>query len=317
MPVKEDRIRLQWLDIAKGITIILMVMGHSAIPDVLGRFIFAFHMPLFFIASGITTKYSSFSEFIRKKSKGLLLPFIIYSVIVLVLEANLLRISIAEEFGNWMKMGWLGMALWFVPVLFLSLFVCWCINKISNKWARIIAICVVIAIGILLNKYRIWLPWNVATVPYAAFYILIGNWFRPYCGIIDKLYNKWYAYVALLIATLLISHFWRLDMAWNKCTPIIPLTIGALCGSLLFFCISKYIEKKCSIITRLFTSIGKETFVILSFSQITIRYLNEYFAMPFYVKYSILVIVLMLIVSLKSICINGLKKCDGKKHSSS
>ena len=156
MPVKEDRIRLQWLDIAKGITIILMVMGHSAIPDVLGRFIFAFHMPLFFIASGITTKYSSFSEFIRKKSKGLLLPFIIYSVIVLVLEANLLRISIAEEFGNWMKMGWLGMALWFVPVLFLSLFVCWCINKISNKWARIIAICVVIAIGILLNKYRIW-----------------------------------------------------------------------------------------------------------------------------------------------------------------
>lgn len=39
--------RSVWLDVAKGITIILMVLGHSSIPDGLSRFIYAFHMPLF------------------------------------------------------------------------------------------------------------------------------------------------------------------------------------------------------------------------------------------------------------------------------
>ena len=131
MSIEEKKIRLEWLDIAKGITIILMVMGHSAIPNELARFIFAFHMPLFFIASGITTKYPSFLAFFKKKSKGLLFPFIIYSIIVLALKAVLIHNSIYEEFTNWLKYGWLGMALWFVPVLYLSLIVCWCINIIS------------------------------------------------------------------------------------------------------------------------------------------------------------------------------------------
>lgn len=44
--------RNYWLDVAKGITIILMVLGHSSIPDGLSRFIYAFHMPLFLYPRG-------------------------------------------------------------------------------------------------------------------------------------------------------------------------------------------------------------------------------------------------------------------------
>lgn len=40
--------RNQWVDIAKGIAIILMVLGHTAIPDSLSRFIYSFHMPFFY-----------------------------------------------------------------------------------------------------------------------------------------------------------------------------------------------------------------------------------------------------------------------------
>ena len=168
-------------------------------------------------------------------------------------------------------------------------------------------VCFLPIIGVILNNHSIWLPWNVATVPYAAFFILIGNCFRTYCGIIDKLYPKWYVYVFLIAITLLISHFWRLDMAWNKCTPIIPLTIGALSGTLLVFCVSKLIEKKSPVITRVFTSIGIETFAIIAFSQITIRYINEYTSMPFYWKYSILCVVLLLIVLFKNKCLKKIE----------
>ena len=41
--------RLQWIDVAKGIGIILMVLGHTSIPQMLSNFIWAFHMPLFFL----------------------------------------------------------------------------------------------------------------------------------------------------------------------------------------------------------------------------------------------------------------------------
>lgn len=41
--------RLDWVDIAKGIAIILMVIGHEVENKSIYALIFSFHMPLFFI----------------------------------------------------------------------------------------------------------------------------------------------------------------------------------------------------------------------------------------------------------------------------
>lgn len=43
--------RVSWIDIAKGLGIIFVVMGHSDNP-VAQKYFFWFHMPLFFIISG-------------------------------------------------------------------------------------------------------------------------------------------------------------------------------------------------------------------------------------------------------------------------
>jgi len=69
------------LDIAKGIGIILVVIGHlHEAPLLLVKFIYSFHMPLFFILSGYIyniTKYSSLSlyEYIRSKWGNLIIPY--------------------------------------------------------------------------------------------------------------------------------------------------------------------------------------------------------------------------------------------------
>lgn len=83
-----NKFRLKWLDIAKGIAIILMVIGHTSIPSTLSRFIFAFHMPLFFIASGWTTNWAklNFVGFVRRKFTSIMIPFIYYSAIVLSVQ---------------------------------------------------------------------------------------------------------------------------------------------------------------------------------------------------------------------------------------
>lgn len=45
--------RIAWIDLAKGIVIILMVLGHVIIGRMdLNKFIFIFHMPFFFIMAG-------------------------------------------------------------------------------------------------------------------------------------------------------------------------------------------------------------------------------------------------------------------------
>ena len=108
--------RILWLDIAKGIGIILMVLGHTGLPSMINNWIFSFHMPLFFIISGILfnpSRYVSSIKFIQKRVLTLLLPYLIFSSIVLFFSN--------EKVTDWILSGWnTGIALWFLPVLFLS-----------------------------------------------------------------------------------------------------------------------------------------------------------------------------------------------------
>lgn len=50
--------RLDWVDIAKGIAIVLMILGHSSLPNTIQNWIYSFHMPFFFFISGVLTKGS-------------------------------------------------------------------------------------------------------------------------------------------------------------------------------------------------------------------------------------------------------------------
>ena len=45
--------RLDWVDIAKGIAIVLMILGHSSLPNMIQNWIYSFHMPFFFFISGV------------------------------------------------------------------------------------------------------------------------------------------------------------------------------------------------------------------------------------------------------------------------
>ena len=81
------------VSIAKGLGIILMVVGHSGCPTLLRDFIYLFHMPLFYFASGYCFKSSYTSEmnlFFWKKIKSFYFPFVKYAVLFLILH-NLFR----------------------------------------------------------------------------------------------------------------------------------------------------------------------------------------------------------------------------------
>lgn len=99
-----DRPRLAWLDAAKGIGIILVVYGHQLraqamvvrvdpwwFATVQDQIIYAFHMPLFFLLSGLTVEKSLRAmtawQFGQSRVISLLYPYLLWSAISVVLAS--------------------------------------------------------------------------------------------------------------------------------------------------------------------------------------------------------------------------------------
>lgn len=227
--------RLQWLDVTKSLAIILMVLGHTSIPNVISNFIFAFHMPVFFLASGWCTHWEKYTykDFFIRRCRTLLLPFAIYSLFVIGVSY-----LVGEALFSWEK-GWQGYALWFVPVLFVASLVAKLIMDIKHVLRKVSAMALFLCVGVTLSYFRVNLPWTLSTVPYATFLILLGTYFNGFETFISK--PRWYILLGGFLIVALVSHFWRLDIAWNHITPVIILTIGALAGSAMLATASSYI----------------------------------------------------------------------------
>lgn len=87
--------------------------------------------------------------------------------------------------------------------------------------------------------------------------------------------------------------------AWNNITPVLPLTIGAVTGTMLIFTLSSYIAKNTNVCSTVLQAVGRETYIVVAFSQIIIMLLNQYCAFNAIVKYAILGVVLVVIKYLK------------------
>jgi len=103
---KKDRII--WMDLAKGIAIILVIFGHCVHGGIRG-IIFSFHMPLFFILSGMTYKrresYYAIVEYCLKGFKQLIVPsFIVFSICFidsLIRDVFMNRTVLPGEYFTW------------------------------------------------------------------------------------------------------------------------------------------------------------------------------------------------------------------------
>lgn len=72
----QDTQRVQWVDIAKGIAIICVIIGHTVPHGPLRSALFSFHLPVFFVLSGFTTRLKPVSSMLPSLIKRLLVPYI-------------------------------------------------------------------------------------------------------------------------------------------------------------------------------------------------------------------------------------------------
>lgn len=146
--------REPWVDIAKGIGIILVVVGHACCPELPHAIIYSFHMPLFFFLSGLFISRQcekGFSIYLKKNFKSLLLPYLYFNifsiafhyVMSMIFHKELLQGSVFDNIiGIFVGMRWGSSyhhVLWFLPCLFFAKLIVYPICrfrlfKIGGEW---------------------------------------------------------------------------------------------------------------------------------------------------------------------------------------
>lgn len=126
-----ERKRLSFIDMAKGVGIILVLFGHLIYTNEYVRvWISAFHMPVFFVLSGITLALGTKDEKdvkgrITRKARGLLIPYMWFSIIYFIMDivnVMLNKITMHDFITNAIaSVTFKGKSvLWFLVALFLS-----------------------------------------------------------------------------------------------------------------------------------------------------------------------------------------------------
>lgn len=296
--------RVEYIDIAKGIGIFLVVLGHNQIkatlPD-MTSFIYTFHMPMFFLFSGMFFRSDiGFWSILRRRFHSILQPFLViillmYMVAFLfsemdssVIVSRLTKAAYAS--GNYLDWA----QLWFLPALFVTnifvyLFFKLIYGRLPALWMRIPLLVGMLWLGVATLK-TFWkypfdfmghkttllgLPLSVDLLLVTGAFFLIG--YEMYHTVPEKIYASWWALVisgAVLIGLNLFFSF-RVDL-FSRTYQSFPVnTLEALSGSVFVLCISRQIASLGGWFSRALQYVGKVSLVLLIFHG-PIQYYSYY-----------------------------------------
>jgi fucose 4-O-acetylase-like acetyltransferase len=304
----QNKTRLQHIDIAKGIGILLVVFGHSSIfwVDEKGEIfniIFSFHLPLFLFLSGLFFKANvQLKGLILNKLDSLIKP---YFAILIPMTLNILlkknhsilnylstiiysSYTIPQPWGP----------LWFLTYLFAISLFSWLLVKVTRLHSikriyQILIMIVLLTVGVYISRV-FWqipisiyvfsielpgLPFSIDIVLLGAFFFLLGFLLKQ--EVINfKIQAK---YLILFLSLFCLCHYYfdyTINLHHREYDNLIISTLEALCGIYIVLCISSFLSKY-QTITKIFAYIGSGSLFILIFhfifqSQTAIFFARHY-----------------------------------------
>lgn len=285
--------RIESLDILKGIGIILVVVGHMIGKQLYIRpWIYAFHMPLFFMLSGYCfniAKHPQLLPFAVSRVWTLLVPCVLYTVVSLVVSPE----YICEGRYYELKILLPG-ALWFLPILFMVEVLGYNVARFKGKVKIfIILLCVVLA-----ACFRFWefpLTYRLIQIPMCLLFYLIGNSLRKYAIVERFLMNSnWmplWKYCLLGLSLCVLTYVYvRTDALKHNQEILNYFEIGmvlacfsAIVGVASF---SVFSMKRMPKLGNVLIYIGRNTLIIMSVQGIFIS-LADYFLRPLIPSFAI------------------------------
>ena len=180
---------IRFIDYDKAILMVLVVLGHINFANQgIKAWIFAFHMPAFFFASGLLLKtappqtIADVGQTLWKKFQTLMFPYFIWALIYASLSgANLVRILYGSH-QTLIQAGALS-SLWFLPALFLATsaytLLSLMLGERFSKLVRLILALLVIIIAARLPELKNGYPWGANIAFVALGFLLLGNLMFP------------------------------------------------------------------------------------------------------------------------------------------
>lgn len=289
-----------YITIAKAFGIIFMVIGHSGCPQWLFRFIYLFHMPLFFFCSGIFFRemqtISAVGNNLKKRIKGLYVPFVKWSVSFLLIHNLLYYLGIYNssygyEGGTTIytlpdMVGKLCEILftmngyeellggfWFIRSLFVAYLLIGLVSillrrSFKYKYVSICALflCATILIRRLVPDITFWREISMGC--FGAVFYMLGYLLMPLARLWQNKYATFFCCLILLFFFYYFNTGISMGCGYNK---VMPFTLSAISGTLLIVYLSKEIEVRFSLIKNVFYYIGNHTLEILALHFLSFR----------------------------------------------
>ena len=248
-----DKIRLVEFDVLKGISILLVIIGHARPFFPIYEFIYSFHVPLFFIVSGyFFSNKDSLWGAIVKFSKQLLKPYLFVSFLTCILYVFLFDhadIIIKESiFGLNINNDYhitLGPAWFFLALFWCRLFYGIIYKKCSNDVFRMTTIVVILSFGmVFVNKFNPYgTPFQMSQGVVCLFYYHVGYLFAIEKDRVLSVRSRnlyLIAFISLMITCCCVVVYHMKSTAMNTATlsfPCLPFDFV----NAVFLCFSLYL----------------------------------------------------------------------------
>ena len=282
--------------IAKGIAIMLMVLGHAGCPSYLNTCLGMVRMPLFFFMSGFCFKENYLSDttsYLKRRVTGIYWPYLKWALVFLLLHNLFFRLNIYNEFFEFygkvlhpynlseiarravdicLKMKGHEQLLggyWFLKTLFVGSLFFYLTRRMVNS--TIAGMVLLISIAVVMS-YTGWkIPFFIigAKEFLGAFYLMAGHAYHSY-------QLQWHENKTFLAFTILLvcigAIYWPASMLKLSYIKVLPYAITSICGTLALFRLGEWIrDKKDLAVTRLMIYTGGYTFNVLTWHFLSLK----------------------------------------------
>lgn len=284
---------LYW-DIAKGISIILVILGHVVpVGSLVRRIIFSYHMPFFFLANAYFIKnYDIFGNVI-KSVKSLIKPYTIVCIIsaILCVEQNTsaapnylvfcqriadMIIGMSKTSTRFQSFGsvWL---VWFVVCLFAARILYICLMSFLQKTHLLLQGAVMLflcAIGSFIGHRFAFLPWSLDVSLVALPFMWFGDHLKQFQ--LSEHPKRFFicAICCLIIWIFLLSKGIQIEMATRYYPGHFLSILCAIAGSVTVLYISWISDRFHLPLNAFFSWCGRHSMVILALHCLEMRFVH-------------------------------------------
>lgn len=239
--------RYYWLDVTKFIGIFLIVLCHFPISKYTAKFLWTFHVPLFFFISGYLFKETTTQDFLDKLRFRLILPYIYIYLLTVLLTVllktdfnitHIVSMILGLFWGTHRYPGFINSALWFLPGLIsVQLLYFFLVRKAPLLYFALLGVSVFLYLKAYLNLF------------FSVDLALLGlNFFVA--GVLVKKYNlvdavrarpNW-AFILFILSLLMTLDFAYLGNVWYGGKHYSISLLGGLVGILMTITLSILVE---------------------------------------------------------------------------